>query len=90
MKRDILDNLMSWKTCPHRKPIILRGARQVGKTTVVRQLGKSFRSFVEVNFEETPEVASFFESSLNPTDIMRHLQNYFTTNIEDGSTLLFF
>lgn len=90
MKRDIIDDLMNWRNKPHRKPIILRGARQVGKTTVIRQLGTAFRSFVEVNFEEKPEVVSFFNASLNPDDIIRHLQNYFTTSIEDGSTLLFF
>jgi len=90
MKRDIINKLLNWKSKPHRKPIILRGARQVGKTTVIRQLGTAFKSFVEVNFEENPDVSSFFDGSLNPDDIIRHLQNYFTTSIEDGSTLLFF
>ena len=89
MKRDIDTHLQAWKQRERRKPIVLRGARQVGKTTVVRELGRSFDSFVEINFEETPDLASFFEGSLSPDDIVSNLQNYFGVRIQDGSTLLF-
>ncbi|MHC4872640.1 MAG: ATP-binding protein [Planctomycetota bacterium] len=84
MKRDILNSLLKWKEQ------IIRGARQVGKTTVIRQLGKHFDSFIEVNFEELPDIASFFEHSLSPDDIINNLQNYLDIKITDGSTLLFF
>ena len=89
MQRDISHTLEAWRQRERRKPIILRGARQVGKTTVIRELGKSFDSFVEINFEETPDLASFFEGSLSPDDIISHLQNYFGVKIQDGKTLLF-
>ncbi|MBV8802174.1 MAG: ATPase, partial [Gammaproteobacteria bacterium] len=50
MKRLIYQSLIKWVNDVHRRPLILRGARQVGKTFVVRELGKTFNHYVEVNF----------------------------------------
>ena len=56
--RRMMDSVLSkWTDTDDAKPLLLRGARQVGKTYCVRQLGKRFRHFVEINFEETPEAS---------------------------------
>jgi predicted AAA+ superfamily ATPase len=90
MKRTIGKAFLEWKRDPKRKIMLLRGARQVGKTYSIRELGKTFSSFVEVNFEENPEIKSFFEKSLNPQEIIEKLVIYFGTAIVPGESLLFF
>jgi len=90
MKRTIDDILLLWKTSQARKPLILRGARQTGKTFAVRKFGKTFSSFVELNFEKTPELCAIFDSDLNPRRIIRDLSLLNSSRIEPGITLLFF
>ncbi|KPA11862.1 AAA ATPase [Candidatus Magnetomorum sp. HK-1] len=90
MKRLVDEELLKWKKESPRKVLLIRGARQVGKTYSVRNLGKEFISFLEVNFEEEPEVKSFFERSLNPHVIIEKLSIYFGSQIIPGETLLFF
>jgi predicted AAA+ superfamily ATPase len=90
MKRTVEKALLEWKQDPKRKILLLRGARQVGKTYSLRELGKTFNNFVEVNFEENPEIKSFFEKSLNPVEILEKLAIYFGTAIVPGESLLFF
>lgn len=70
--------------------MLLRGARQVGKTYLVRELGRSFEHFLEVNFEEVPQVKRFFQDTRDPFEINKKLAAYFATPIESGRTLLFF
>ena len=53
-KRHIDDKLRQWKEDPRRKPLLIRGARQVGKSTAVRHLGKSFKYYLEINLEKQP------------------------------------
>ena len=53
-KRHIDEQLREWKEAPRRKPLLIRGARQVGKSTAVRELGKTFEYFVEINLEKQP------------------------------------
>ena len=50
-KRHIDEQLREWKDAPRRKPLLIRGARQVGKSTAVRELGKTFKYFVEINLQ---------------------------------------
>jgi predicted AAA+ superfamily ATPase len=64
MKRLIDWHLKEWKTESHRKPLLLRGARQVGKTFALRNLGKTFKNFVEVNFEYLKDAKKIFEKDL--------------------------
>ena len=64
MKRLIDWHLMSWKEHRRRKPLVLKGARQVGKTYSVRQPGRQFESFAEINFELIPEAKTIFEKDL--------------------------
>src|SRR3989338_6122961 len=90
MKRDLLDILLKWSKAPNRKPILLRGARQVGKSWLVRELGKSFQNYVELNFEENPALRNFFEGNLDPKEIITQLSNYLGVSIVPGNTLLFF
>ena len=63
-KRDILFHLERWKVDTHRKPLILRGARQVGKTTVVNEFGKQFDNYLYLNLEKR-EAASLFELNVS-------------------------
>lgn len=90
MKRKINKDLLTWKKDLNRKVLLIRGARQVGKTYSVRELGKTFDHFVEVNFEELKDVRQFFENSLDPVEIVKKLSIYFNTPIQPGKTLLFF
>lgn len=89
MKRIIDWHLETWKKRPKRKPLLLRGARQTGKTYAVRQLGKHFESFVEVNFEFIPDAKNIFDKDLKPDRILLELSLLSQTNIEPGKTLLF-
>jgi len=89
MKRLIDEELNNWKSRKERKVLLLRGARQVGKTYSIRKLGKTFKNFLEVNFEENPQIYSFFKESLNPFEINEKLAFYFNTLIKPGETLLF-
>lgn len=64
MERSILQNLNEWKLSSRRKPLILRGARQVGKTWVLREFGKSFPDgFIYINLDEDPNYARLFETT---------------------------
>jgi predicted AAA+ superfamily ATPase len=90
MKRCIDYDLYQWKISKSRKPLLLRGARQVGKTYAVRQLGKTFESFVEVNFERTPAIRAVFEKDLLPERIKREISLITGKEIIVGKTLLFF
>lgn len=89
MNRAIEKHLVVWKNQSHRKPLLIRGARQVGKSFVVRQFGKKeFKRYLEVNLELHPEVHSFFDSS-RPDEIKKNLSAFFNTPIEKD-TLIFF
>jgi hypothetical protein len=90
MKRIIFSALRSWKTQTARKPLLIRGARQVGKTWVVRELGKFFKNFVEVNFELHPEAKKIFHLDLDPARLVRDLSLLLGKKIVHGETLVFF
>lgn len=89
-KRIIDLHLDNWKADPYRKPLLVRGARQVGKTYAVRRLGQEFKYFVEVNFEKLVAARALFEKDLNPERIIQALSLYLKTPIVPGETLLFF
>lgn len=89
-KRIIDFHLSQWKINPFRKPLLLRGARQVGKTYAIRKLGKQFKSFVEINFERLEGAADLFEKDLAPDRLILSLSLLTKTSIIPGETLLFF
>ncbi|MFO7810465.1 MAG: AAA family ATPase [Candidatus Delongbacteria bacterium] len=89
LKRDIYRTLLEWKNEERRQPLLLRGARQIGKTYLIEQLGKNeFENFVVLNFEKNPEYEKFF-TSLDPKEMIEKI--VFTTRekIKTGKTLLF-
>jgi predicted AAA+ superfamily ATPase len=90
MLRKIDIHLSKWKEQTDRKVLLIRGARQVGKTYSIRKFGKTFPSFIEINFEKEPEVKTFFKGSLDPDGICQKLAIYKKIIFEPGNTLLFF
>jgi len=90
LERNIDKELLNWKEEIGRKPLLVRGARQVGKSSSVRKLGESFDSFLEVNFEEHIRVHSLFEGDLTPQILCENLSIMFDMEIVPLKTLLFF
>lgn len=92
MKRIVDAYLALWKMDTNRKPLLLRGARQVGKTHAVRELGKTFDNFIEINFERTQRALTIFDGdkSLDPQRILQEIFALNDKKIIPGSTLLFF
>ena len=89
--RNIDAELLVWSKENDHKILLLRGARQVGKSSAVRYLGKQFEYFLEINFEEDKETRSFFEKgSLSPQPIIEQLSVKYGVPIIPGKTLLFF
>jgi predicted AAA+ superfamily ATPase len=89
--RFIDNELYKWKTEDKHKPVLLRGARQIGKSSAVRNLAKSFEFFIEINFEENKMVREVFENSnLTPQLLCEKLSSIYEIPIVEGRTLLFF
>ncbi len=88
MRRELEKDLLSWKERQRRYPLLLRGARQVGKTYVIEQLGKHFETFEMVNFESQPEAIACFET-LKAQEIVQKLELLTKRPIRSGKTLLF-
>jgi predicted AAA+ superfamily ATPase len=89
MYRFSLEQLKEWSTRQSRKPLVLRGSRQVGKSYLVRMFAKeSFEALAEINFEQMPDVAELFDSK-NPQTIVAHLESKLNQSIVPGKTLLF-
>lgn len=91
MERFILKKLLAWKDSPYRKPLILKGVRQVGKTWILKEFGKSYyENMAYFNFDENPDYKQFFETT---KDIERILQNLMLASgqkIEPEKTLIIF
>lgn len=91
LKRLIENKLLDWKNSTRRKPLILRGARQIGKTWSIKEFGdRYYKNTVTVDFEKERELHSFFEKSLDPLTITQSIEIIKRTTIEPGRTLLFF
>ena len=89
MWRNINKVLQAWKEEKRRKVLLVRGARQVGKTYSIREFGKSFDNYLEVNLEEEKQVHIFFQESLDPNKICENLSAFYDVPIIPGKTLLF-
>ena len=91
MQRKIMENLRSWQLQPKRKPLLLMGARQVGKTFVLKQFGKQeYTNTVYLNFENNPRLCKLFDASLDPKMILKALAIEMNAEILEGKTLLIF
>jgi len=88
-KRHIDKQLLDWKEASRRKPLLIRGARQVGKSTAVRELGKSFMYFIEINLEKQPSLREFFPENIDVKKTCEKLSGALATPIIPGETLLF-
>lgn len=82
--------LNEWKNDPNHKPLLLRGARQTGKTSAVRHLGQSFDHYIEINFEENKTIGNLFGENLDIQKIISEIELQFGTPIISGKTLIFF
>jgi uncharacterized protein len=90
MERNLDKSLLIWSRKSHHKPLLLRGARQTGKTYAVHRLGLSFSSFIEINFEREPRFGRLFEGDLQVDKIIREIEALRGVTITAGATLLFF
>ena len=91
MHRSAYQQLIAWKKSPSRKPLLVQGARQVGKTYLLREFGqKEYGDCAYFNFEESSALSSLFESDLNPANVLQALGTYRGRAINAQSTLVFF
>lgn len=89
MKRAHTQYLINWLSQKNRKPLVIRGARQVGKTWLIRDLAKSAaKTLIEINFERSPNLASLFESN-SAKEILINLSAVFNQDIHPHQTILF-
>lgn len=91
MRRNAIQELIKWKSSEERKPMVLKGARQVGKTWLMKEFGQScYESFVYFNFDEEDELKSIFEKNKNPHRIIELLSFIAEKKIVPGETLIIF
>jgi len=91
MKRDIYNKLLEWKTSSRRKPLLLQGARQTGKTFILKEFGRNeYENVAYFNFEEDPGLDQFFKKDLNPDRIRKELSIYRDLDIQPGACLIIF
>jgi uncharacterized protein len=90
IKREIENELEEWMISERRKPILLRGARQVGKSSTIKKFSANFTHFLEINFDENIEYISIFEKNIRPKDVCEELALITGIPIIEGKTLLFF
>lgn len=88
-KRNIDPYLEEWRYSFNRKPLLVRGARQVGKSSAIRHFGKKFSYFIEVNLEQQKDVKELFGKNLNIKKICSQLAAIYNTPIIPNETLLF-
>jgi len=91
MYRKKIKELKTWKLNPNKKPLIVQGARQVGKTWLIKEFGKTeFKQTVYVNFEKEIRLQNLFLQDLNPKRIIATLEAFFMTKIQSDNTLIVF
>lgn len=91
MKRKAYGTLLEWKNSPKRKPLIIQGARQVGKTFLMKQFGEEeFQYVAYFNFESHPALAKVFDYDLSPETIVKSLRLLSDSTIEPKNTLIIF
>lgn len=91
MQRNAMKDLIAWKNKKNRKPLLLYGARQVGKTYLVKEFGqKYFEDIIYVNFETNSIVGSIINEDISPNYIIKNLEIIFNKKIDKEKTLIFF
>mgnify|MGYP004568360039 FL=1 len=91
MRREIKNELIKWKDSANRKPLIVHGARQVGKTYIIKQFGKEYYdNLIYVNFETNQEISSQISDSIDAKYIINKLELFYGEKILPEKTLIFF
>lgn len=92
MRRKIMEKLVAWQSAAtERLPLLLYGARQVGKTYILKEFGKlNFKNTVYINFEENNVLAGYLEMRLTPSYIIKVIEEQYKVKIEPEKTLLIF
>lgn len=91
MEREIIKDLIKWKKSEKRKPLIIHGARQVGKTYIIKKFGKeNYKNLIYVNFETNQEINSQIAENINVKYIINKLELFYGEKIEPEKTLIFF
>ena len=91
MHRDIINDLKKWKDKPRRKPLLLTGVRQCGKTYIIGEFAKEcFENYVYMNFEATETISAIFDYDFDTKRIITEIERHYKTKIIPGKTLLFF
>ena len=91
MERNAMKSLIDWKNKKNRKPLLLYGARQVGKTYLVKEFGnKYFKDIIYVNFENNNIVSNIIDENIEPSYIIKNLEIVFNKKIDKDNTLIFF
>ena len=91
MEREILKDLIKWKESKERKPLIIHGARQIGKTYIIKYFGKKYYdNMIYVNFETNKELSMQINDSIDPKFIIDKLELFFGEKIYPEKTLIFF
>ena len=89
IKRQIYNRIVNFYKITS-KALLITGARQVGKTYIIREFGKTFDSFIEINFVDSPEAVSIFEGAKSHNDILMRLSLFTEKPLIKGKTLIFF
>lgn len=91
MKRSLYRNLLEWKSNQRRKPLLLQGARQVGKTWLINEFGKAeYKNYIYLNFEQTPNLKTLFSGELSPRKIVDNIGLFLGKKIHSDNTLICF
>ena len=91
MKRTAMEELIKWKGKKNRKPLLLYGARQVGKTYLVKEFAKeNFKDIIYINFETNDIVSKIIDENISPEYIIKNLEIAFNKKIDKDNTLIFF
>ncbi|MDQ6968754.1 MAG: AAA family ATPase, partial [Mariprofundaceae bacterium] len=90
--RLLISKLIQWKSSPQRKPLLLDGARQVGKTYLIEQCfgGQHFKKVIKLDFLANPQLVDIFRENLDPENILLNIQIIFNTTFDAKHDLLFF
>lgn len=91
IQREIIERLKEWKDSPRRKPALIRGARQIGKSWAIEEFGRTcYEHIAKFDFDEMPELASVFKTTKDPDRIVKELALFVDAPILPGKTLIIF
>ena len=91
MFRTATEDLINWKNSENKRALLVTGARQIGKTYLIRQFAReNYKNFIELNFLEDPKAREIFDGNLDAQTILMLISAYTTTPFEKGNTLFFF